>query len=136
MSTTLTFLSLLPFLISNPSTEFSVLLSQLTDSEKTIAQLNDVSNWNAYNDFLSSYSNSMSGGGTTNDLSDTIYDLNDYFQDYYPDYYWLVDPNNTAYTSDLTNHIPIEMLSSSFNSNDVMFGVYANGKQNMVCFSS
>lgn len=131
MSTTLTFFGLLPFLISNPSTEFSVLLSQLTDSEKTIAQLNDVSNWNAYNDFLSSYSNSMSGGETTNDLSDTIYDLNDYFQDYYSDYHWLINPNNTAYTSDLTNHIPIEMLSSSFNSNDVMFGVYANGKQNI-----
>lgn len=121
MTNLLALLNLVSIISSSPTIQFSVLLNHGSSSDISFAYENNIVNWDGYKDYLKLQAEQRNceslkskGDGNDGSISDSIPNVNDYLNKNYSDYYWIRDDENCALTSDVSNHIPIEMQSSYF----------------------
>ena len=126
MTNLLVLLNIVSLISSNQSIQFSELLNRAETSDISFAEVNNISDWNDYEVYLrdqvelnNNSSEKSKGDGNDGSISDSILEVEDYLNENYSDYYWIRDDENCALTSDVSNHIPIEMQSSYFPSSDI-----------------
>ena len=126
MTNLLALLNLVSIISSSPTIQFSVLLNHGSSSDISFAYENNIVNWDSYKDYLKLQAEQRNceslkskGDGNDGSISDSIPNVNDYLNKNYSDYYWIRDDENCALTSDVSNHIPIEMQSSYFPESDI-----------------
>lgn len=137
MTNLLVLLNVVSIVASNQSIQFSELLSHAGTSDISFATENNITDWNDYEAYLQDQielnCNTLEKDkdeGNDGSISDSILDVRNYLNENYSDYYWIRDTDECALTSDVSNHIPIEMQSNYFPEADIDRAIIAAGVEN------
>lgn len=124
MTNLLILANLLPLLVSNQQSVFPELLNKASDYEIEIAESNSINDWGEYYSYMNAEEAKNSSNGKNNggsgSVSEAITNVSGYLNNTYSDYYWIKDNSNSALTSDVSNHVPIEMQTPDFPECDIL----------------
>lgn len=124
--------------LTAPTTKFSDLLENSTSTEISLAEKMSINDYESYYNYLSdnnetSYVNSTSSG-SSDDVSSAITTPISYLNAKYSDYYWMLDGDNSALTSYVSNAIPIEMQTTLFTEKEIEEAIIASGVENYTSY--
>ena len=132
MTNFLIFLNLITLISSNSSIGFSDLINYGISDDTHFASENNIANWNDYKAYLLSQKDKDSNNDGS--VSDSILNIKDYLNDNYSNYNWIRDEKNCSLTSDVSNHIPIEMQSIYFPTSDINKAITSAGVENYTSY--
>lgn len=137
MTNLLVLLHLISLVSSNSTIEFSELVNHGTSNDISFANENSIADWDDYEEYMvmqmEQSNNTLKkrkGDGSDGSVSDSITNVEDYFNDNYSDFNWIRDEEQCGLTSDVSNHIPIEMQSPIFPTSDIDSAIIAAGVEN------
>lgn len=119
MTTFLALLNLIPLLVTSTNGNFEVFANNLSAEDQQFLVEENINSWESFdahlrNNELSVLNNS---GGPT--ITDSYTDVAVHLNTSYPNFVWTLDISDSKYTSDFSNHIPVDMGSTSFPSKDI-----------------
>ncbi len=117
--------NLIPLAFTEPICDFSIMIEHASQHDLQIMEQNSINDWESYFNYLANegiYVNDNSDikrVSGSDDVSSAITDPESHLNENYKDYYWIMDEDNSALTSDVSNAIPIEMQTTLFPTEDI-----------------
>ena len=126
MSNLLVMISIASLISSSSTNDFQEILSHASPSDIAFIKENDINDWDDYEEYMNVGTGKedkplgkWKGGLTTNLITNVERHLNDY----YSDYYWIRNDDKCGETRNVSNHIPIEMLTMYFPDTDIEIAI-------------
>lgn len=115
-----------------PEKDFSSVLANCSNDEIIMATTMGIDDWEDYKNYIEMNVQSLAENDGSQEWSDStpIVDVARNLANRFPNYTWFQDKNNSGSTSDVSNHIPIEMKRyDSFPEADILDAIEVAGVQ-------